>query len=190
MTDETQLPTRQAIAAKGKSGKGTVSGKLKVALMSMVWEGLKRPDAAKKAGMSDHGLREALRKPHVKAALTAECQVLRDSHRPRNIHRLAEIRDKADNQPAVQAIKVLEQIGEDQGARFNIQLGLEIRAGYVIDISEAPRQPDRPMIDVTPPDGPRQAPEVSSAGVRRPRPQHQAPEPDPNPVFRPPGKWD
>jgi hypothetical protein len=38
--------------------------------------------------------------------------VLRSSERARNIHRLVAIRDAANNMPAVQAIKTLEQIEE------------------------------------------------------------------------------
>jgi hypothetical protein len=69
-----------------------------------------RPQAAVASGMTDHGVREALRKPHVKAYLLEQMQVLRDSERPRNIHRLAEIRDAANNMPAVQAIRALEEM--------------------------------------------------------------------------------
>jgi hypothetical protein len=39
--------------------------------------------------------------------------VLRSSERARNIHRLVAIRDAADNMPAVNAIKALEQIDDE-----------------------------------------------------------------------------
>jgi hypothetical protein len=39
--------------------------------------------------------------------------VLRDSERARNIHRLVAIRDAANNMPAVNAIKALEQIDDE-----------------------------------------------------------------------------
>src|ERR1043165_1664625 len=55
MTDDIQ-PTRQAIAAKERSGKLTVTGKLKVALDEMLFKGSRRADAAAAAGMTDHGL--------------------------------------------------------------------------------------------------------------------------------------
>src|SRR6202035_2184841 len=61
----TAFPTRQAAAIEGRSRRGAVTGKLKTALDIMVWEGLKRVDAAAKAGLADSSLRAALRKPHV-----------------------------------------------------------------------------------------------------------------------------
>lgn len=90
-----------------------IRGRLRAAIEAMVWEGARRPDAAAAAGMKDHSLRAALKKPHVLAYLRAEMDVLRSSERPRNIHRLVEIRDKADNMPAVNAIRMLEQIDEE-----------------------------------------------------------------------------
>jgi hypothetical protein len=48
----------------------------------------REPKAAKKAGISEHGLYKALRKPPVKAAYLAELDVLRTSERARNIHTL------------------------------------------------------------------------------------------------------
>lgn len=91
MTDD--QPTRQAVAAKERSGKLTVSGKLKVAIDAMLFEGSRRADAAQAAGMTDHGLREAFKKPHVKAYYNAGLQVLRDSERARNILSLVAVRD-------------------------------------------------------------------------------------------------
>lgn len=61
------LPPRQALAVAGRSSRGRVTGKLRAAIEAMVWEGSCRPDAAKAAGLKDHSLREALRKPHVRA---------------------------------------------------------------------------------------------------------------------------
>jgi hypothetical protein len=109
-------PTRQAIEAKGRSAPGKVTGKLKAAIGVMVWEGLKRPDAAAKAGLSDHGLREALRRPHVKAHYLSELEVLRTSERARNIHALVDVRDSSNQMARVQAVKALEQLSDDQQA--------------------------------------------------------------------------
>ena len=71
MTDTTQpfapptAPTRQALEAVNRSYPGKVTGRLRAALLDMVWKGSRRDDAAKANNMSIHGLREALRKPHV-----------------------------------------------------------------------------------------------------------------------------
>lgn len=110
-----QAPTRQAIAAKDRSAPRKVTGRLKRALDIMVWVGEPRATAARSAGMTDDSLRSALTKPHVKAYYTQQLEVLRTSERSRNIHRLTEIRDAANNMPAVNAIKALEQIPDDHG---------------------------------------------------------------------------
>lgn len=80
-----------------------VTGKVRIALDAMVWEGLPRKAAAEKAGISEHGLYKAFRKPVVKAFYLSELEVLRTSERARSIHRIAEIRDAADNMPALKA---------------------------------------------------------------------------------------
>jgi hypothetical protein len=108
-------PNRQQLAAQGRTSPGKVTGKLKAALDAMVWDGLKRDDAAAKAGLSIHGLREALRRPHVRHHYLAQLEVLRTSARARNIHVLEEIRDDSGNAMArVQAVKALEQLDNEQ----------------------------------------------------------------------------
>jgi hypothetical protein len=132
MTDE---PTRQSIAAQGRSGKLTVSGKLKVALDEMLFKGSRRADAAAASGMTDHGLREALKKRHVKAYYNAGLEVLRTSERARNISALATVRDTSGNDMArVSAAKALEQIADP--ALPGGHGGGRATAGYLIDLSE------------------------------------------------------
>jgi hypothetical protein len=106
-------PTRQALAVKDRSAPLKVTGKLKVALDAMVWQGARRAEAAQIGGITDHSLRSALNKPHVKRYYLAQLEVLRTSERARNIHRLREIRDAANNMPAVQAIRDLERAPDD-----------------------------------------------------------------------------
>jgi hypothetical protein len=139
MTDDT-IPTRQAIAAKERSGKLTVSGKLKVALDEMLFKGSRRAEAAEAAGMKDHSLREAFKKPHVKRYYNAGLEVLRTSERARNIAALARVRDSSQNGVAVvTAAKALEQLAEPNGPG-GIGGGRG-RSGYIIDLSDDPRSP-------------------------------------------------
>jgi hypothetical protein len=163
MTDETKPITRQAIAAKERSGKLTVSGKLKVALDEMLFKGSRRADAAIAAGMTDHGLREAFKKPHVKAYYNAGLEVLRTSERARNISALAKVRDDSENDMAiVSAAKALEQLAEPNGPG-GPGGGRGRGTGWCIDLSDSPGvvihivgpeqqplQPAGPIIDVTP----------------------------------------
>ena len=100
---ETAEPTRQALAIAGRSARNRVTGRLKVAIETMVWSGACRADAAKISGLTDHSLRAALKKPHVKAAYLAELEVLRLSARARAFHRLVELSEQNDNRGAAVA---------------------------------------------------------------------------------------
>src|SRR5215469_10685006 len=95
--------------------------------------------------MSIHGLRAALRKPHVKAWYLAELGVLRESERPKTFHRLCDLRDQDENKnAAVAAAKALEQIS-DEPLRSNATVtspGVTIRI-----VHETPRPSP---IDITP----------------------------------------
>ena len=48
----TAFPTRQAEAVEGRSKRLPVTGKLKVAIEAMIWEGLPRKEAAAKAELA------------------------------------------------------------------------------------------------------------------------------------------
>ena len=159
MTDTTQpftpptAPTRQAIAAQNRSLPGRVTGKLYKAVEAMVWEGASRKEAAQAASLTDHGLRQALRRPHVLAFYLAECEVLRTSGRAKRLHRLEALAAQDDNRnAAVAAIKVAEQITDDPVKHAGIATspGIVIR---VLNVSSAPTGPAsfvdvRPGIDV------------------------------------------
>jgi hypothetical protein len=109
-----RAPVSQAEGAKDRSLPGKVTGRLKCAMDAMIWEGKSRPEAAKRANMSEHSLYAALRRPHVKQYYLTELEVLRSSERARNLHALIQVRDQTGNQMArVQAVKALEQLAED-----------------------------------------------------------------------------
>lgn len=109
----------------------------------MVWQGLKRAQAAESAGLKDHSLYVALTHPHVKAYYLQQCEVLRTSERARNIHRLIEIREAADNMPAVHAIRdLMAEPDQTLAARAQQLPGFTI----VINAGAAHQQ----MRDVTP----------------------------------------
>jgi hypothetical protein len=106
-------PSRQALEAKDRSAPRRVTGRLRTAILEMVWKGSRRDDAAKAAAMSVHGLREALRKPHVKSFLLHELEVLRTSERARNVFALVDVRDNSQNAMArVSAARSLELLAE------------------------------------------------------------------------------
>jgi hypothetical protein len=158
----TTLPTRQAAAIEGRSKRLGVTGKLKIAIEAMVWDGLKREEAAAKAGLADNSVRVALRKSHVLRHYHDELAALRNSLRARNTHVLAGITEKSDNDAArVKAVQVLE--GMADGVMSGNGPNGRPRAGYYIDLTEdnapgvvihivpPPRKQEPAMIDVTRP---------------------------------------
>lgn len=132
--------TALAVPAQSKPKRVDIRGRLRAALDKMVWEGLPYDEAARECDFTVSAMRKALQRPHILAYLRNEREVLRASIAPRNIHRLVEIRDAADNMPAVQAIKALEQLGEEQGSRSpaNGAPGVTIR---IITVQANERQP-------------------------------------------------
>jgi hypothetical protein len=139
-------PSRQALAAEDRSLPGR---RLRRAITEMVWSGARRADAAKTAGMTDHSLRAALRKPHVIGFYRAELGILRESERAKTFHRLCDVRDQDSNKMAsVAASKALEQISEEAVSRPPSQQQMP---GFVIVIADRHAHPERtppPTIDV------------------------------------------
>jgi hypothetical protein len=112
------------------------TGRTKQALDLMVHEGLTDNEAAVKVGITITAIRMAIQKRGVRAYLNEQREVSRARVCARNIHRLAEIRDKADNMPAIQAIKLLEQVDDaDAGAAGRVQRAPGVT---VIVVSQAP----------------------------------------------------
>jgi hypothetical protein len=149
MTDNLPAPTRQAEAIEGRSKQLSVTGRLKVAIDAMVWEGTTRSKAAEKARMTDHSLRAALKKPHVLRYYHVELGVLRESARAKNFHRLDSIADETGNGMArVAAIKTMEAISNDPHGSV-VRSGSGARSGYVIDLSDPPPAPGL-VIVITP----------------------------------------
>lgn len=143
------------------------SGKVKGALDAMVWRGLRRDDAAKANGLLPKSLYHALQKAHVKAYYAMQLDVLRNSERARSIHRLAEIRDAANNMPAVQSARVLLETEHSQAAAT----GQGLSAGLVIVIGNQTlpaRYPNVQTVDTKANDTNDLAAPGDGLGIRRP----------------------
>ena len=113
------LPRPTTLAAREDAKQRAVTGKVKAAVEAMVWQGLQRRDAAQAAGLAEHSLYQALRRPPVRAYYLSLLDVLRTSERARNIHALVEVRDQQTNQMArVGAVKALEQLEDDAHQRL------------------------------------------------------------------------
>lgn len=98
------------------------TGRTKRALDLMVHEGFTDNEAAVKIGITVTAIRLAIQRRGVRAYLNEQREVSRAHACARNIHRLVEIRDAANNMPALQAVRTLEQLGEaDAIASGNVQ---------------------------------------------------------------------
>lgn len=139
------LPTRQKLAIEGRSRRNAVTGKLKAALDAMVWEGLKRTDAAQTAGLADNSLRFALRKPHVLAYFRTEIDALRNSIKARNLHRLDGIADSSRNDMAkIGAIKAIEQIA-DTAEEKHRNPGGQLPGLQIVIVQQSGARPAEPI---------------------------------------------
>ena len=119
------------------------------ALKLMVDEGKPIHLAAQASGVSTHVVREAFAKPYVLEYVRKRRQMLLASVNARNIQRLAEIRDAADNMPAVNSVLALERMGDATSTPGG---GLSHSPGITIQINTGQsdeRQPVKTTIDLT-----------------------------------------
>jgi hypothetical protein len=146
-----------------RSERAGLTKKTQRAVDAMVWDGLPFDEAAKVAGMHVAAMRKALGKPRVMAYLKQQRQVLLGSEGPRNIHRARQIRDAADNMPAVNAIKLLEELGDERsqrGSGANTSPGMTIRVVTIVQQQPVSVPSTTPQYDI---DG--QAVDIASQSV-------------------------
>lgn len=130
--------------ARNKTPPPRISRRLKQAIDAIVHDAKSWNEAARETGLTMRTMRLAFERPHVMAYYKAQCQVLRVSHSARNIHRLAEIRDADNNMPAVNAIKALELIGDEQtNTKQTTSPGVTIR---IVNVSATPQQHEQTTI--------------------------------------------
>jgi hypothetical protein len=87
-------------------------------VQAIVWEGMQLYEAAQAAQMHIAAARKALGRPHVLQYLRSEREVLRASLSGSNILTLDEIKRTSRNDNArVNAVKALEQLGDEQQGR-------------------------------------------------------------------------
>ena len=127
-----------------RRGRPRITPRVKAAIEAIVNDGLELDQAAANVGITTRNMRLAFEKPHVLQFYKAQCDVLRGSHRARNIHRLAQIRDADDNMPAVNAIKALEQLNDEQTNNKQTTLpGVTIR---IVNVTATPAQHEQTTI--------------------------------------------
>lgn len=112
---ERTAPQQVAPRTLDRTVKHRITKQVRTAIDAMVWQGLKRAEAATTADLKDNSLYIALRRPDVKAYYLDQLDVLRTSERARNFHTLCEVRDQTSNQMArVNAVQALERMDDQQ----------------------------------------------------------------------------
>lgn len=134
--DRTHTPTTLPAPTKGKPERRLKIGrKLQIAIDAIVFDGAELDKAAETAKCTTRSIRRAFEKAHVLTYLKKRREVLRASARGQNIRRLVQIRDAADNMPAVQAIRELERMDESDAiegsARRNPGVVIIVQNGTV-----------------------------------------------------------
>src|SRR5215469_5343265 len=100
--------------ARNKQSPLRITKRIREAVDTMVTRGVSYDQAAAEHGIATRHMRLALAKPHVMAYHQQQLKVLRGARSARNFHRLCQIADAENNMPAVNAIKALELIGDEQ----------------------------------------------------------------------------
>ncbi len=129
-----------------------ISRKVRDACRFMVYEGLKRRDAAERVGLTDNALYIAFRKPEVLALQQEMMADLRQSAAARSIARVDRLADEADSEHVrLQANTFLLGIEGVRPAERHVHDHTHrIVPGYVLDPSGPDLQRPEHLRDVTP----------------------------------------
>lgn len=92
------MSTKRAVANRKNARKPRISRRLRRAIELMVFEGLSRPLAAERAGMTDSGLYQALRRSHVRSLLAQHFNDLKDGETVRAYFRQVELGEAANSE--------------------------------------------------------------------------------------------
>lgn len=136
------VSARSAAAALRKEKKtAEISKEAKLAVELMVYEGLKRKEAAETVGMHEESLRRALTKPNTLAYMNECMEVLRTSGRPRALRKMIELVDEAKTERIqFEAAKYLDGMDRPSHAvgatQVNVQVNntVTVTPGYTIDL--------------------------------------------------------
>ena len=121
-----------------------ITKRVKDAIRAMVVDKQRWDDAARSVGLTARHMRLALEKPHVITYLRKQLDVSRGARQVANFHRLCEIADADNNMPAVNAIKALEMIGDEQtNTKQTASPGVTIR---IVNVSATPVQHEQTTI--------------------------------------------
>jgi hypothetical protein len=139
MPNNVAFADRTALA-RNKIPKLRITPRVKRAIDAMVVNKTRWDEAAIEAGLTTRAMRLALEKPHVMAYLRKQLDVSRGARQVANFHRLCEIADRNDTMPAVQALRALEQLGDEQiNTKQTTSPGITIR---IVNVAQLPPPTD------------------------------------------------
>lgn len=146
-TSDYAITAQKAAAAVRKQKKTlTVTPRIRQAIEHMVHDGMDRRIAAETVGLTDHGLRTAMHKPHVLAYLNEQMEVLRTAARPRALRKMVDLLDAKTERIQFESAKYLDGMDRPSHAvgatQVNVQVTTNTKVetpGYVIDLSEYSR---------------------------------------------------
>lgn len=141
-TASAHMPAAQkAAAAVRKQNKQIeISPKVKLAIDLMVFEGMKRDEAAESVGLAIISLRQAMLKPHNLAYLNEQMEVLRTSARPRALRKMTDLLEAKTERIQFEAAKYLDGMDRPSHAvgatQVNVQVNntVNVTPGYVLDL--------------------------------------------------------
>ena len=113
------MPNQVAFAdnsklARNKTPTLRITRRIKQAIEYMIEHKSDYDVAARENGLTTRAMRLALERPHVRSYINAQLDVLRNARVFKNHFRLCDIADAEDNMPAVNAIKAMMQISDEQ----------------------------------------------------------------------------
>lgn len=151
-TSDYAITAQKAAATVRKQKKAlTPTPRIREAIEHMVHNGMDRRVAAETVGLTDHGLRTALHKPHVLAYLNEQMEVLRTAARPRALRKMVELLDAKTERVQFESAKYLDGMDRPSHAvgatLVNVQVNNSVKLdmpGYVIDLtSDSPNTPQQ-----------------------------------------------
>lgn len=144
----TTEPTKRQVGRREASTPFKVTGRLKRALMLMVWENRTDNEAAVETGMTLTNIRLAFQRPHVRAYLREQREVLRARECGRNLHTLLEVRDqKANAMARVKAVQEIERPGDNASAIKQFVPGFCVQ---IVNVQQAASMPHTPIVEAKP----------------------------------------
>jgi hypothetical protein len=151
-TAQTILTASQASPAPAQADKTEKKGRISKRLSDAIrlicrGEVATYKIAAERVGMNYTHLCEAMKKPHIRVFIDRTVRETIANGLPRAGARLMELVDASSEHVSLDASRhMLAIAGIKPAADAQVSVNIDIKAGYVIDISDKPK----PVIDVTP----------------------------------------